>query len=484
MQYMEQINMTSYAILEIKNWEVNMHSLTPIPKTKTNISNLFGDGSFERKEIYLPSSEARTRFLKRAGYNLFNLNAENVFIDFLTDSGCGAMSKEQIEARKNADESYAGSKSFDRFESAVREFTNLPYVLPAHQGRAAEHVFDLAFITPEKNKVVGNAFFDTTRAHIIDKGGTPIDLTVSDEEGSYPFCGNINLARLAEYMQYNSRAIAYILLTVTCNQAGGRPVSLANIRATSLLAKKYQVPLYLDAARINENAFFIKKYECHQQSINQIIHEMTACADGVLASAKKCAIAPSGGFIATRHKKVYNAIAPYTILYDGYLTYGGMSGATMEIVAHGLRECVSEEYLSIKFQQIQYLYEHLGKIGYDVLRPHGGHAVFIDAGAALPRIPWHQFPAQALAIEAYREGGIRTCAVDSILEGRENGRIKRAKKELLRLAIPSRVYHREHMDYVINIFSNIWDKRHDLRGIGFEYESPRLSHFRSRFTLL
>ncbi|KKT29932.1 tyrosine phenol-lyase [Candidatus Giovannonibacteria bacterium RIFCSPLOWO2_12_FULL_44_25] len=438
--------------------------------------------------IGLVSRAERIKKLKRAGYNLFFLNSEDVYIDLLTDSGTGAMSENQWAAMMRGDESYAGSSSFRNLQNAVKSILGFPYIIPTHQGRGAEQVFNSVFV---KNGMVvpGNAHFDTTRAHIENRGGLPIDCTVSEAyraDFSSPFKGNVDLAKLEKTLKKYKSRVAYILLTVTCNSVGGQPESIKNIKAVSRLAKKYKIGLFFDIARFAENAYFIKAREkkYKNQNIRKIVREMMSYADGALMSAKKDAIVNMGGFIALKNKETYSALAPSAILMEGFLHYGGMSGRDMEALAQGLWEGTDEHYLKHRISQVEYLGENLSKIGIPILKPVGGHAVYIDAGKTLPHIPWNKFPGQALAIAAYIEGGVRSVEIGSVMEGRDQKthENKKARMELLRLAVPRRVYSQEHLDYVISIFEKIFKIKNRIRGVKFTYEAPMLRHFSSRFT--
>lgn len=440
------------------------------------------------KIALLPRAE-RLKKIRRAGYNLFFLNSEDVYIDFLTDSGTGAMSENQWAALMRGDESYAGSSSFNRMQKAVRNILGFPHVIPCHQGRGAENVFN-SLLVKEGLIVPGNAHFDTTRAHIEHNRGISLDCTIGaayDFRSRHPFKGNVDLKKLEHTLKKYGERIAYILLTVTCNQVGGQPVSLENIRAVARLAKQYHTRLFFDIARFAENAFFIKTREQKYKNLPmaKIVREMMRYADGVLMSAKKDAIVNIGGFIALRDKKLFQALGPRAILMEGFLNYGGMAGRDMEALAVGLKEGTDEKYLDYRIGQVRYLGEKLTKIGIPVLQPLGGHAIYINAGQMLKHIPYYQFPGQALAIAAYIEGGIRGVEVGSCMEGRDLARQnKKAHQELLRLAIPRRVYAKEHLDYVIDIFAEIWKKRKRIRGVRFIYEAPILRHFISKFAMI
>ena len=446
------------------------------------------------------TKEERIRKIKKAGYNLFFLKSEDVAVDLLTDSGTGAMSQEQWAALMRGDEAYAGSASWLRFEKAVQKILGFPYVIPAHQGRGAESVFNKVLVK-DGDIITGNSPFDTTRAHIENRGGKIIDCTGKEAWSPAPadFKGNVDLKKLEKTLKKYAASfsgdrrkmmpkIAYVLLTITCNSVGGQPVSLANIKAVSALCKKYKRPLFYDIARFAENSFFIKEREKKYKNwpIKDIVLETMKHADGVLMSAKKDAIANMGGFIAVKSKELFEKLAPQAILLEGFLNYGGMSGRDMEAVAQGLYEGIDENYLRYRTGQVKYLAEALHALGVPVIRPAGGHAVYIDAGKFLPRISWDKFPAHALAVALYIESGIRSVEIGSIMEGRDpqTGENRRARRELLRLAIPRRVYTKEHLDYVIEVFADLVKNKNKIRGVRFKHEAPILRHFSSKFSLI
>ncbi|OGZ93420.1 MAG: tyrosine phenol-lyase [Candidatus Sungbacteria bacterium RIFCSPLOWO2_01_FULL_47_32] len=439
--------------------------------------------------LTMRTRKEREGLIKKAGYNLFFINSADVMIDFLTDSGTGAMSENQWAALMQGDESYAGSSSFIRFKKAVQKVLGFPFVIPTHQGRGAESVFNTVLLN-DGDSVTGNSPFDTTRAHIENRGSKIIDVTSGEafsKKSLHGFKGNVNLKKL-ERVLIKNKTIRYVLLTITCNSVGGQPVSLENIRGVAKIAKKCSVPLFYDIARFAENSFFIKEREKRYRNwpISKIVLETMRHADGVLMSAKKDAIANMGGFIAMRDPLLYKKLAPQAILHEGFLNYGGMSGRDMETVAKGLYEGIEESYLRHRIEQARYLGESLHKAGVPVLRPIGGHAVYVNASEFLPHISWDRFPAHALAISLYIEGGIRGVEIGSLMEGRnpETGENRKARFELLRLAIPRRVYSREHFDYTIDVFKKIVKDKGRIKGMKFNYESPILRHFSSTFKLL
>ncbi|RMF55036.1 tryptophanase [Candidatus Woesearchaeota archaeon] len=432
----------------------------------------------------LPKSE-RIKRIKRAGYNIFKLRASSIFIDLLTDSGTGAMSQEQWSAMMKGDESYAGSESFFRFEKAVKEVLGFPFVVPCHQGRGAERVFDRVMIKAGQ-AVPGNTHFDTTKAHIEYRKGKAVDCTISeafDPETDHPFKGNVDLKKL-EFSLKNDD-VAYVLLTCTCNSIGGQPVSMANIKAVSRLARKYKKPLFMDGARFAENAFFIKKREkgYEKKSVKTIVKEMTSHFDGMLMSAKKDAIVNIGGFIAVRDKGLYEKLSQMAILFEGFPTYGGLSGRDMEAIAQGLYEGIDEDYLEYRTSQVKYLAEKLELFGIPVLKPVGGHAVYVNGKEFFDHIPQWQFPSQTLAVELYVEGGIRAVEIGTLLAGRdpETGENIYPELDLLRLTIPRRVYTKEHLDYVAECLKKVWERRESVKGLKLIHEPKVLRHFQARF---
>lgn len=450
--------------------------------------------------VRMLTKEERLRKIRKAGYNLFFLKSEDVTIDLLTDSGTGAMSQEQWSVLMKADESYAGSSSFRRLEKAIQKILGFPYIIPAHQGRGAEQVFNKILVNPALELkggvkggdiIAGNSPFDTTRAHIENRGGKIIDCTCKeafDSKSLFEFKGNIDLKKLEKTLKRHKTRVAYVLLTITCNSVGGQPASLENIKAVSRTCQQYKTPLFYDIARFAENSYFIKEREKKYKNwpIKTIVLETMKYADGVLMSAKKDAIANMGGFIAVRSKKLYDKLAPQAILMEGFLNYGGMSGRDMETVAQGLYEGIDENYLCYRTEQTKYLGESLHALGVPVIRPIGGHAVYVIADKFLPHISWDKFPAHALAIALYIEGGIRGVEIGSIMEGRDpqTKENRKARQELLRLAIPRRVYNKEHLDYVVEIFEQLVKTKNKIRGVKFKYESPILRHFSSRFSLV
>ncbi len=441
------------------------------------------------EEIKFISKKERIRRLEKAGFNIFNLESDDIYIDLLTDSGTGAMSQEQWAAVMRGDESYAGSRSFKRMERAIQDILGFKYVLPTHQGRGAEHVLDRILIKAGQ-VVPGNTHFDTTKAHIENRKGIAIDCTISETfcpETYHPFKGNLDLKKLEKTLKKYKSKVAYILITITCNTNGGQPVSLENIKKVSKIAEKYKALLFFDGARFAENAYFIQQREkdCQKKSIRKIIREMMNCVDGMLMSAKKDAIVNIGGFIALRDKMLYKKLFPINVLMEGFPTYGGMSGRDMEAIAQGIYEGTEENYLAYRIDQVHYLGEELTKKDIPIIKPVGGHAVYIDAKRFLPHIPQSQFPGQALVCEIYIEGGIRTVEIGAVLAGRDpvNKKNIYPKLELVRLTIPRRVYFKEHMDYVVQVVTEVWKRRNSIKGLKFVYEASVLRHFQSTFKI-
>ena len=432
--------------------------------------------------------EERRRLITEVGYNLFLLRAEDVYIDLLTDSGTGAMSDRQWGALMTGDESYAGSRSFYHLRDAVAEVLGFPYTLPTHQGRGAEHLLFNVLVRPGQH-VIGNMHFDTTRAHIEHRRGVADDLPVEeayDPTVRAPFKGDLDLAQAEALIGDVGRgAVALVLMTVTCNGAGGQPVSMANLRAARALADRHGLPLFLDAARIAENAFFIKRREpgYAQHSIAAIVHEMCDLADGCTFSGKKDALVNIGGFLAVRDAELYQRAASLAVLFEGFPTYGGLAGRDMEAMAVGLREVLDEEYLAWRIGQVETLGAWMAEAGVPILEPVGGHAVFIDALRFVPHVPRAQYPGQALACALYEDGGVRGVEIGVVMAGRDptTGQERFPRLELVRLAVPRRVYTQSHMKVVAETAGQTWRRREEIQGLRFAYEPPVLRHFTARF---
>lgn len=426
----------------------------------------------------------REEWLKAANYNVFQLRAEQVYIDCLTDSGTGSMSDRQWSAMMLGDESYAGATSFYKFEETVRRILGLHYVIPTHQGRAAENVL-FSFLVKEGNVIPGNAHFDTTKGHIEARKAFAIDVTTDeakDAQLEVPFKGNVSLEKLEKVLKENPGNVPFMVLTVTNNTVGGQPVSMENIKATCALCHRYGVPVVMDSARFAENAYFIKTREpgYADKTIKEIVLEMYADADAATMSCKKDAIVNMGGFIATRKEDWYEGAKSFCIPYEGYLTYGGLNGRDLNAIAVGLDENTEFDMLETRIHQVQYLAKKLDEYGIPYQRPVGGHGVFIDADKVLTHVPKEEFPAQTLTCELYLEAGIRGCEIGYMLADRDpvTHENRFGGLDLLRLAIPRRVYTDNHMDVIAVALKNVYDRREQVtRGVAIEWEAPLMRHF-------
>ena len=437
-------------------------------------------------ETIKPSSrDEREKWIREAGYNLFNLRSEHVFIDLLTDSGTGAMSDKQWSAMMLGDESYAGASSYYKMKEAIKDVTGFDHFLPTHQGRAAENVLFSAMIK-EGDVVPGNAHFDTTKGHIEYRKASAIDCTINeafDTSVYHPFKGNVDLNKLETVFKENPREkIPMVVVTITCNTAGGQPVSMENMREVKNLAQKYGVPVIFDSARFAENAYFIKEREegYENKEIREIVREMFSYADGMTMSSKKDAIVNMGGFIALNDAELFRKASVFNIIFEGFITYGGMSGRDMNALAEGLYEGTEYDYLNTRVSQVAFLGEKLKEFGVPVQEPFGGHAIFVDARKVLPHIPKEQFQAQTLAIELYLEGGVRGVEIGTLLADRDP--VTRENRypalELLRLTVPRRVYTNNHMLYVATALGNVVERRNEIKtGYTIEYEAPIMRHF-------
>jgi len=420
--------------------------------------------------------EEREALLRAAHYNLFLLPAEDVLIDLLTDSGTGAMSTRQWAAIMRGDESYAGSRSFTRFRNSVQDIFGYRHVIPTHQGRAAERI--LFSVACKKGDVVpNNTHFDTTRANIEYLGAEAVDLPIPEALGPaswHPFKGNMDVSRLEELIALLGRErIPLVMLTITNNSGGGQPVSMANVRSVSAVCRRHRIPLYFDACRFAENAYFIKLREQGYESRTpkQIAQEMFALGDGCTMSAKKDGMANIGGFLCTNDDVLAAQEKDLLILTEGYPTYGGLAGRDLEAIAVGVQESLEEDYLRYRIASTAYLGNHLSRQGVPIVQPPGGHAIYLDARGFLPHIPLDQFPGVALAAELYLEGGIRSVEIGRLMFGAA------AKWDLVRLAIPRRVYTQSHIDYVIEVILAVWERRRQIQGLRLSYEAPFLRHF-------
>lgn len=438
--------------------------------------------------IYFTSREERERILEKAFYNPFLIRSKDVLIDLLTDSGTSAMSSNQWAGIMQGDESYAGSPSFYRFEKTIRELTGMPIVIPTHQGRAAEKILFSVMGGAEKY-IVSNTLFDTTRANIECSGATGIDLLC--EEGKYPsipapFKGNMDVEALESFIdEKGASVISLCMLTITNNSGGGQPVSMQNIREVKAICEKNGIPLFIDACRFAENAYFIKSREkgYENRSIKSIAAEMFSFADGCTMSAKKDAFANIGGFIAMYDESLALKCRNLLIITEGFPTYGGLAGRDLEAIAIGLEEVMDENYLAYRIRSIEYLTNKLVEAGVPVMQPAGGHAVYLDAKVFLPQIPVDQYPGQVLACALYLEGGIRSVEIGSLMFGKYDncGELVPAAMELVRLAIPRRVYTQSHIDYVAEVILEVFKKRKELKGLRIVEEAPVLRHFTAKF---
>ncbi len=426
--------------------------------------------------------QERQRLLRAAGYNLFLVPAENILIDLLTDSGTSAMSTEQWAAMMRGDESYAGSPSFTRFRDSVQAIFGFRHVIPTHQGRAAERI--LFSVMCKKGDVVpNNTHFDTTRANCEFIGATAVDIPIAEAREParlHPFKGNMDTAALEKLIEETGpKRVPLVMLTVTNNSGGGQPVSMENIKAVRHICSRHGIPLYIDACRFAENAYFIKLREpgYADWSPREIAREMFRHADGCTMSAKKDGLANIGGFLCTNDDALAQQEKDLLILTEGFPTYGGLAGRDLEAIAVGLNEALEKDYLEYRIASTAYLGEHLTREGVPIVQPPGGHAIYLDARSFLPHVPSAQFPGVALAGELYLEGGIRSVEIGTLMFGAH------ATMDLVRLAIPRRVYTQSHIDYVIEVIVEVWKRREQIRGLEITYEAPFLRHFTARFRL-
>lgn len=437
-------------------------------------------------EYIKPSTiEERKQWIKEADYNLFNLTSEKVFIDLLTDSGTGAMSDKQWAEMMVGDESYAGSQSFLKLKDTVKRITGFNYFLPTHQGRAAENVL-FSVLVKEGDVIPGNSHFDTTKGHIEFRKASTLDCTIDEAFNTtvyHPFKGNVNIEKLETAFKNNTNNnIPFVIVTVTCNSAGGQPVSMNNIKEVSKICKKYHIPLIIDAARFAENAYFIKiREEGYKEStIKEIVKEFFSYADGMTMSAKKDGLVNMGGFIALNDEDVYKKATVYNIMFEGFITYGGLNGRDMGALAVGLDEATEFDYLETRIKQVAYLGAQLVEFGVPVQQPFGGHAIFLDANKFVPTIPRDEYRAQALAIELYIVGGIRGVEIGTILADRDpfTHKNRYPELELVRLAIPRRTYSLNHMKYIASVIKEIYATRSEAkRGYRIIEEAPIMRHF-------
>lgn len=429
--------------------------------------------------------EQREQWIKDAKYNLFNLRSDQVFIDLLTDSGTGAMSQIQWSEMMLGDESYAGASSYFKLKDAIKDITGFEYFLPTHQGRAAENVL-FSTIIKEGDIIPGNSHFDTTKGHIEFRKAHAVDCTIDEAFNTtldHPFKGDVDLNKLEKVLKaYPASQIPVIIMTVTCNSSGGQPVSMKNLREVKKMADQYGISVFFDSARFAENAYFIKiREEGYQdKTVREIVREMFSYADGMTMSSKKDAIVNMGGFIGFNSKELFDKATMYNILFEGYISYGGMSGRDMNALAQGLYEGTEFDYLETRIKQVAYLGQQLKDYGVPVQYPFGGHAIFVDAKRFLPQLPKEGLVAQTLAVELYIEGGVRGVEIGTLLADRdpETGLNRYPDLELLRLAIPRRVYTNNHMDYIAAALINVFDRRDQITtGLKITKEAPLLRHF-------
>lgn len=428
--------------------------------------------------------EEREKWIADAHYNLFQLPADYVYIDCLTDSGTGAMSDRQWAALMMGDESYAGSRSFFELKDVITRLTGFEYVIPTHQGRAAENVL-FSHLVHEGDLIPGNSHFDTTKGHIESRKATALDCTIDaarDTQLELPFKGNVDIEKLEKALEENADRVSFIIVTITNNTAGGQPVSMENLREVRRVADKYGKRVIFDSARFAEDAYFIKTREegYADKTIKEITREMFSYADGMTMSSKKDGLVNMGGFIATRHEDWYEGAKKYCIPFEGYLTYGGMNGRDMAALAIGLDENTEFDNLDTRIRQVQYLASRLDEYGIPYQRPAGGHAIFVDAGLVLTKVPKEEFPAQTLAIELYKEAGVRGCEIGYILADRDP--VTRENRfggmDLLRLCIARRVYTNNHMDVIAAALKNVFDRRDSItRGYKITWEAELMRHF-------
>jgi tryptophanase len=439
--------------------------------------------------IRLIDAPAREEALRKAGFNLFGLRAEDVFIDLLTDSGTGAMSQAQWAAIMEGDESYAGARSFYRLAEVMDKIFGFRFFVPTHQGRAAENILSMIFVK-KGSYVPSNMHFDTTEGNILARGGIPTNLVI-DEAGDpsdrHPFKGNMDIGKLKDFIQsVGPHNIPFGMITITNNAGGGQPVSLENLRQVSKTYRSFEIPFFIDACRYAENAYFIKLREpgYADKSIREIAREIFELADGATMSAKKDALVNIGGFLAMNDESLYQQACNELILREGFPTYGGLAGRDLDAMATGLGEGLDESYLAYRTGQTEFLAESLLENGIPVVEPPGGHAVYLDAGRLFPHIPQGEFPGQALAVELYRQGGIRSVEIGSVMFAHPDpttGEMNYPKLELVRLALPRRVYTQSHLEYVVETLIMIKERKECIRGYKFAYAPRLLRHFTARF---
>ncbi len=438
--------------------------------------------------INTTTREQREQLIDKAGYNIFLLPAESIFIDLLTDSGTSAMSDDQWAGMMLGDESYAGSKNYYHFEETIRNIFGFEHIIPTHQGRVAENLL-FSTVLEEGDVVPNNIHFDTTRANIEYHKAIALDCVIDeglDPDSAHPFKGNIDIKKIKDAIQrYGVERIPLIMITITNNSGGGQPVSMANIKEVRTLASSYKIPVIFDACRFAENCFFIKEREegFAHKSVAEIARELFSLGDGCTMSAKKDGLVNIGGFLALNNENLAQKITNMLILIEGFSTYGGLAGRDLEAIARGLKEVLNEDYLQFRINQTRYLGESMIKNGIPIIRPIGGHAIYIDAKRMLPHIPQSEFPGQALVVELYKEAGIRAVEIGSLMFAQpdlETGEIKYPKLELVRLAIPRRVYTNMHMQYVSEAINQVNKNKENIKGLKILYEAHILRHFTAK----
>jgi tryptophanase len=442
--------------------------------------------------LRLTTQAEREQILDEAGYNLFNVPSHAVYIDLLTDSGTSAMSDDQWAGMMKGDESYAYARNFFSLQEAVKGIFGFEHFVPTHQGRAAENVL-FTLLVKEGQSVPNNMHFDTTGANVAARGGHPVNLVIEegfDPTSHYPFKGNMDVEKLERFIQkVGPDNIPVGMMTITNNAGGGQPVSMANIRTTAEIYHRYGIPFFIDACRYAENAYFIQQREqgYAEKSVREISNEIFAYADGCTMSAKKDALVNIGGFFAMNDPDLHQAACNELVLREGFPTYGGLAGRDLEAVARGLWEGIDQAYLTYRIAHTRYLAERLLEVGVPIVEPPGGHAVYIDVKRMLPHIPQAELPGQALTVELYRQAGIRSVELGTVAFARqdpESGKTVYPELELVRLAIPRRVYTQTHLDYVVSALVDIYERREQMRGLRFTYEPPYLRHFTARFESL
>ncbi|HUV16398.1 MAG TPA: tryptophanase [Pelolinea sp.] len=439
--------------------------------------------------IRLPSREERETAMSEAGYNLFTVPAKDVYIDLLTDSGTGAMSQSQWASIMEGDESYAGSRSYYRLKDVIQDIFGFGYFVPTHQGRAAENILS-ALLVKDNCYIPSNMHFDTTDANLRARGGRPVNLVndkAFDITAKDPFKGNMDLTKLENWiLEIGVKSIPFGCITITNNAGGGQPVSMENLRAVSKIYHNYKIPFFIDACRYAENSYFIKLREpgYRNKSTIEIAREIFSLADGAWMSSKKDAIVNIGGFLAMRDEVFYQKVCNELILREGFPTYGGLAGRDLEALATGLYEGLDESYLDYRLKQTAYLAERIREIGIPIIEPPGGHAIYLDAGTLFSHIPQKELPGQALVAALYIEGGVRGVEIGSVMfahKDPESGEMVYPKLELVRLALPRRVYTQSHLDYVVDTLNTIWGKKDSYKGYRITYEPELLRHFTARF---